>query len=679
DVLVGIPVANRNQVVTERLIGVLVNTLALRTHLQPELSFRQLLQQVRDTVIEANANQDLPFEKLVEVLQPKRSRSYAPLVQVLLTVQTLPLETHRSGALTLQPEPIFTHTTQFDLVFNLVESADGLRGWLEYNTDIFAAATIERLVNHFQVILAHSVAEPDEAIAQIPLLTPSKRQQLLAWNATQVDYPPDLSIPQRFEHQVERTPEAIAVSFESETLTYRELNARANQLAHYLQTLGVKAETLVGVYMERSLEMMVGLLGILKAGGAYVPLDPSYPSARLQFMLADTQIPVLLTQKRLLDNLPAHTAQTVLLDGDGVQYRHFPKQNLRPITASEHLAYVIYTSGSTGQPKGVCATHRGVIRLVIDPGYVSICDRDIFLQLAPVSFDAATFEIWGALLNGAKLVLYPKPLPDLDTLALILQAEEISILWLTAGLFQLVVEQQLAALTPVKQLLAGGDVLSPQHVQKAGAALPHCTLVNGYGPTENTTFTCCHTIAAIADTDRSIPIGRPINNTQVHILDGQLQPAPIGIAGELYIGGDGLARGYLNRPELTAERFIANPFGPGRLYKSGDLARFQPDGNLEYLGRLDHQVKLRGFRIELGEIEAVLSRHGQVHQSIVVACEDEPNQKRLVAYVVGDITPEAVQTYLSEHLPAYMVPSAIVPLDHLPLTPNGKIDRQGLP
>ncbi|MEO0489403.1 MAG: amino acid adenylation domain-containing protein, partial [Cyanobacteria bacterium J06659_2] len=682
DLLVGTPVANRNQVATEGLIGVLVNTLAIRTQLQAEESFQTLLQQVRDRVIEANTHQDLPFEKLVEVLQPDRSRSYAPLLQVMLTVQNLPLDPHTCGNLTLQVEPLATDTIQFDLMLNLVESADGLQGWLEYNTDIFAAATIERMAQHLHGLLEQVVAAPDCAIAQFSLLTPPEHQLLASWNNTQVDTPAEPSIQQLFEAQVARTPDAIAVVFESQALSYRALNTRANQLAHHLQTLGVTAENLVGVYMERSLEMIVGLLAILKAGGVYVPLDPSYPQARLQFMVEDTQVPVLLTQTQCLAKLPALPARIVVVDRDWATIAQAPDQNpAQPTITRDHLAYVIYTSGSTGQPKGVCVTHGGVIRLVIDPGYVTLCDRDVFLQLAPISFDAATFEIWGALLNGAKLVLYPKPKPDLDILAAILQQEAVSILWLTAGLFHLVVEQRLDSLIGVKQILAGGDVLSPQQVQKALAALPNATLINGYGPTENTTFTCCYTIPALIEANRSILIGTPIANTQVYLLDAHLQLVPIGVAGELYIGGDGLARGYLNQPALTAERFIDNPFGPGRLYKSGDLARYLPDGNLEYLGRIDHQVKLRGFRIELGEIEAVLNRHNQVQQSVVVLREDSPGDKRLIAYFVGDDTLEKEYLYihLKAQLPDYMVPSAIMPLASLPLTPNGKIDRQALP
>ncbi len=467
-------------------------------------------------------------------------------------------------------------------------------------------------------------------------------QQIMEDNQTTTDYPKDLCIHQLFEAQVAHTPEAVAVVFEDQPLSYQELNQRANQLAHYLRQLGVKPEVLVGICVERSLEMIVGLLAILKAGGAYVPLDPSYPRERLAFMLDDAQVPVLLTQPRLQAVLPKHRAAVVYLD---IDQQMVTQNQANPINQStpDNLAYCIYTSGTTGKPKGVLIEHRGVVRLVKNTNYAKLTAEEIFLQLAPISFDASTFEIWGCLLNGAQLVVMPAHTPSLAELGYALQRYQVTILWLTAGLFHLMVDERLGDLTQIRQLLAGGDVLSVSQVKKVLQTLKDGVLINSYGPTENTTFTCCYTVTDANQLDNSVPIGCPIANTQVYVLDAELQPVPIGVKGELYIGGDGLARGYLNRPELTAEKFIPHPFNnpKARLYKTGDLARYQPDGNLEFLGRLDHQVKIRGFRIELEEIEAVLCVHPGVSEAVVVVRE-EVGDKRLVAYVVYKLTPERV-------------------------------------
>ncbi len=683
DIVVGTPIANRQRAELEALIGFFTNTLALRVQISDLDSVKDLLHKVRRVVLESYAHQDTPFEQVVEALQPERSLAHSPLVQVMFVLQNATVTSLQLAEATLTSLAAEMVTAKFDLTLWMEETAQGLAASWEYNSDLFEADTIARMAGHFETLLRGMVEDSSQPVAMLSMLSETERRQLLVeWNDTATDYPSQRCIHQLFEAQVEQTPDAIAVIFDEARLSYRELNTRANQLAHHLQTLGVGSETLVGLCVERSEEMVVGLLGILKAGGAYAPLDPSYPPQRLQFMLADTQTPVLLTQERLLAALPEHEAQVVCLDRDWPAIAQSSPENLDSDVLPDNLAYVNYTSGSTGTPKGVCITQRAVVRLVINPNYVSIRDRDIFLQLAPISFDAATFEIWGALLNGAKLVLYPEPLPTLDTLASILQQEAVSILWLTAGLFHLVVEQRVEALSSVKQLLAGGDVLSPQHIQKALSALPDCTLINGYGPTENTTFTCCHTISPGIAANRSIPIGRPINNTQVYVLDSLLQPVPIGIPGELYVGGDGLARGYLNRPDLTKQSWVSNPFNPEeRLYRTGDIVRYLPDGNIEFLSRRDFQVKIRGFRIELSEIESVLSSHEQVQQCIVVVREDVPGAKRLAAYVVGnhDLDIPALKADLKQQLPDYMAPSVVMSLAALPLTPNGKVDRRALP
>ncbi|MFN6584583.1 MAG: non-ribosomal peptide synthetase [Aulosira sp. ZfuVER01] len=515
----------------------------------------------------------------------------------------------------------------------------------------------------------------------------SEQWQLLdKWNHTQTDYPRQACIHQLFEAQVEKTPDSIALVFENQQITYRDLNSRANQLAQYLQTLGVGAEVLVGICVERSVEMVVGLLAILKAGGAYVPLDPGYPQERLAFMLSDTNVSVLLTQKELVAKLPIHTASVICLDTDWNAIAQNNQENLNTHITADNLAYVMYTSGSTGKPKGVCVIHRGVVRLVKETNYAQLTAEEVILQLAPISFDASTLEIWGCLLNGGKLVICPPHTPSLEELGQIIQQNQVTTLWLTAGLFHLIVDEKIDALKSLRQLLAGGDVLSVPHVQKFLQTVKNCQLINGYGPTENTTFTCCYSITAPLQPGVSIPIGRPIANTQVYILDENLQQVAIAEVGELYIGGDGLARGYLNRPDLTAEKFISHSFNNNfqtPLYKTGDLARFLPNGNIEFLGRIDNQVKIRGFRIELGEIEREIAQHPDVREVVVLARQQETGEKQLVAYIVphqnSSYTHNQLRSFLQQRLPNYMVPSAFVLLEAMPLTANGKVDRHKLP
>lgn len=687
DILVGSPIAGRNQVETEELIGFFVNTLVMRTYLGGNPTFRQLLARVRQVALGAYSHQDLPFEKLVEELHPERDPSCSSLFQVMFVLQNAPKSVLELSGLSLNFQDIDSGTAKFDLTLELQETTEGIRGWFEYNTDLFDACTVHRMVGHFQTLLEGIVANPEQKLSELPLLTAAERLTLLVeWNNTQADYPKDACIHQMFEAQVELTPNAVAVVFEDQQLTYRELNARANKIAHYLLRLGVGPEVLVGICVERSLEMIVGLLGILKAGGAYVPLDPAYPQERLAFILSDTQTPVLLTQKRLVQSLPKHSAKVVCLDADDRLIAQEKEENPLCGVKASNLAYVMYTSGSTGRPKGVSIIHRGVVRLACGADYANLTSKEVFLQLAPISFDASTFEIWGCLLNGARLVVFPAHTPSLEELGQVVKLHQITTLWLTAGLFHLMVDERLEDLLPLGQLLAGGDVLSVPHVQKVLQELGECRVINGYGPTESTTFTCSHLMTAQSQFGTCVPIGRPISNTKVYILDRYLKPVPAGVSGELYIGGDGLARGYLNQPELTAEKFIPNPFSnePGaRLYKTGDIARYLPNGNIEFLGRTDHQVKLRGFRIELGEIEAVLVQHPAVREAVVIVREDIPGEKRLVAYLIPNQRPappvSELRRFLKQELPDYMVPSAFVLLSALPLTPNGKVNRRALP
>ncbi len=532
----------------------------------------------------------------------------------------------------------------------------------------------------------------------------------------------DKCIHHLFEEQVLLTPDSVAVEFEGHQLTYQELDNRSSQLANYLAAHGVRPDCLVGIFVDRSLETIMGILGILKAGGAYVPLDPNYPQERIKFMLQDTQVLIVLTQSHLVSQLPKSSAQVIVLDTEWeqIQYDSVSQRLKSPLViespptrtnqrqdidltkssqeqidryrdddilsdvTAENLAYVMYTSGSTGQPKGVSVVHRGVVRLVKQTNYVRLTTAEIFLQLAPISFDASTLEIWGCLLNGGKLIIPPPQTLSIDEIGQIIQQHQVNILWLTAGLFHAIVDTKVEMLQPLKQLLAGGDVLSVPHVEKFLQTITSCQLINGYGPTENTTFTCCYPITLPIKQGESIPIGQAISQTQVYILDDELQPVAAGIAGELYIGGDGLARGYLNQPELTAAKFIPNPFDlQSRLYKTGDLVRYLPDRNIEFLGRIDHQVKIRGFRIELGEIERAIAQHSNVRENVVLARSRGTGEKQLVAYLVlhdrDTYSLNKFRDFLQQRLPDYLIPAIFILLESLPLTPNGKVDRHQLP
>jgi len=592
------------------------------------------------------------------------------------------------SGLDASPVRLVTEKTHFDLTLSITERRPGLIARLSYSTALFEGLTIERMLGHIRVLLQGAVAHPECRLSELPLLTREERSQLMQWNGVRVEYPRERCLYELFEAQAERLPEAVAVVHEGRQMTYRELNRRANQLGHYLRKRGIGPEVLVGIGMKRSVEMVVGLLGILKAGGAYVPLDVAYPTERLKYMIQDARITVLLTEQDLLeDTLDAKIGkglETICLDRDWSLVSRERETNPLHLGTAETLAYVMYTSGSTGQPKGVGIPQRAVSRLVLETNYARFGEDEVFLQMAPTSFDASTFELWGALLNGFRCVLYPGGLPNLKTLGQQIEKHRVTTLWLTASLFNTVIDDAPEILIPIRQLLIGGEALSVAHVRQANEQLPNTQIINGYGPTENTTFTCCHTIPKVLESSRSIPIGTAIANTQVYLVDRYLNPVPVGVVGELYTGGDGLARGYCGRPDLTAERFIPNPFGQTegeRLYRTGDLARYLPDGNIEFLGRIDNQVKLRGFRIELGEIESALRRHGSVDQAVVI-CREDRGEKRLVAYftVNGDETSIVeLRNFLKNQVPEYMVPAVFVGLDKVPLTANGKVDRRSLP
>lgn len=692
DLVIGSPIANRNRVEIENLIGFFANTLPLRIKVDHNSTFEQLLTQVQAITLDAYSHQDLPFDLIVEELKIERHLSHNPIVQVMFALQNSPLPPIKLPNLEISQIVSFdSGAARFDLEMHLWESPEGLRGDVVYSTDLFNSDTIQRLIGHFKTLLGGIVSNPQHRVAELPILTADERQKILIeWQQTQTEYPREKTIAQLFEEQVEKSPNAIAVVFGDQQLTYQELNQRSNQLAHYLQKLDIGSDVLVGIYIERSIEMVVGLLSILKAGGAYLPLDPSYPQERLDYMIENAKVSVILTLEKFLSKLN-HVGKTISLDTDWQNLSQESKQNPISNSTCKHLAYVEYTSGSTGKPKGVCIEHQSVVRLVKNTNFHNFTTDEVYLQLAPISFDASTFEIWGSLLNGAKLAIMPINTPSLEQLGKAIRDYQVTTLWLTTGLFNLMVDERLEDLRSLRYLLTGGDALSVPHVHKFLKKIETCRLVNCYGPTENTTFTtCAHLMAGSTQLGISVPIGQPISNTQVYILNPSLQPVPIGVAGELYVGGDGLARGYLHNPILTSEKFIRNPLNSSSseyLYKTGDLAKYLADGNIDFLCRIDSQVKIRGFRIELTEIESILIQHPDIREVVVIAREDQIGNKQLVAYVVPEnpvsdnnsISTTTLRASLREKVPDYMIPAAFVILDAIPLNPNGKLDRKNLP
>ena len=705
DISVGTAVANRRMHEIEKLIGMIVNNLVLRTDLSGNPTFRELLGRVRSCTMEAYANEDLPFDKVVEVLKPIRNLSHNPLFQVMFSFHDSPMPDLSLPGLDISlHEPISNKSAKFDLDFLVIPrfeqrvqngsktGAKGITLVLEYNSDLFDAATIQRMLEQYQNLLEVIVANPEQHIGELPLLTQYQQQLLAEWNQTHKEYTVPQCIMKLFAEQVERSPNAVAVQ-SGQQLTYRELSDRANQLAHYLQSLGVKPETLVGICVERSPEMIVGLLGILKAGGAYVPLDPAYPKERLADIIEDTQLKILLTQERFQSQIPDYTGKTICLDTDWSVIAQHSTAN--PISGVQlhNLAYIIYTSGSTGKPKGVMIEHRSLMNFVMTAIHEYGIDAgERILQFASICFDTSIEEIFPSLLVGATLVLRTEQmLHSSDEFWRYCQEWQLTVLDLpTAYWHQLVAElnpQDGRIPASLRIVIVGGEeaqLEKVKHWHSSVAHLPHPPqLYNSYGPTEATVITTLHHLNSSDAT--SVLIGRPISNAQVYILDQYLQPVPIGVPGELHIGGAGLARGYWQRPELTAEKFIPNPIADAtcdRLYKTGDLARFRADGTLEYLGRVDDQVKVRGFRIELGEIETVLRQHPQVFQTVVIARVDIPGQKRLVAYIVPhqpQPTTDELRDFLKQKLPSYMVPSAFMLLETLPMTPNQKVDYRALP
>jgi amino acid adenylation domain-containing protein len=680
EVVVGAPVAGRNRAEVEKLIGFFVNTLVLRTDLSGNPRFREALKRVHDVVVEAFAHQDVPFEKLVEELQPERSLSHTPLFQVMFALQNAPAADEQLPGLSLSAVDVEAGTAKTDLALTLVETDRGILGSLSYATDLFDGSTIRAVLSHFGRLLESIAADADARVWDLALMTPTEEDRILSQCREEAPIQKrDECVQQMFESQVNRAPDALALIFEDERVTYGELNARANQLAHYLRSLGAGQEVLVGILLENSVEMIVALLAVLKAGAAYVPLDPEYPEQRLRLMLKDARVPLLITERRLLSKLPGLETRAIYLDDEREQIARLSVENSSPVATPSNLAYVIYTSGSTGTPKGVVIEHRGLSNLA------SVLARDFgvraesrVLQFASFSFDVSVLDIQTALSSGAALCLGKKQtLMPGESLLKVLREQAITNVVLPPSALAVMHAEELPQL---QTLVSGGEACSAEIVRRWS---PGRRFLNAYGPTETTV---CATFGECLDVEKTPTIGRAIGGTEAYVLDRQMRPVPVGALGEIYIGGVGVARGYLNRPGLTAEKFVPHPFSRqagGRLYRTGDRARLLPGGEIDYQGRVDEQLKVRGFRIEPGEIENALRQNPYVHEALVVAREDAPGDKRLVAYVVkrheGSTTVNELRDSLKERLPEYMIPSAFVFLEELPLTPQGKYDRRALP
>jgi amino acid adenylation domain-containing protein len=683
DIVVGSPIAGRTRPEIEGLIGLFVNTLALRVNLAGNPTVRELLARVREATLGAYENQDIPFEKLVEEVRPERRLSHTPLFQVMFLLQNVEMGAPEFGGLAITPWDVNNGTAKFDLSLCAQERGDTLRLGLTYNVDLFEPETIARVLGHFQSVLEAFVADPGQRLASLSVLTLAERRSLVVEsNSTEADFPRDLCLHELIEAQARRTPDGVAVACEGWRLTYRELNARANQLARFLRKRGVRPETLVGLYVERSPEMMVGLLGILKSGAAYVPLDPDYPPGRLKAMLEDACAPLLVTQRALRADLPAADAGVVLLDSDWEAVSREDDADLPAAARPDNLAYVIFTSGSTGRPKGVQVLHRAVVNLLTDmQRRLRLGANDVFPALASFAFDMCIPELYLPLVAGAQVLIVGRDVAaDAGRLLVALRDGHATHLHATPTTWRMLLEAGWKE-DPRLRMIIGAEALPPDLAVRlidAGG-----NLLNFYGPTETTVWSAVYEFRSRED---PVCIGRPLANQRLYLLDRDRNPVPVGVAGEVYISGAGLARGYRNRPGATAEKFVPDPYGgePGaRMYRTGDLARRRSSGDVEFLGRADHQVKVRGFRIELGEIEAALAQHPDVRERVVVAREDHPGERRLTAYLVPAVgqspTTSELRRFLQGKLPDYMVPSAFVILDALPLNANGKVDRHALP
>jgi len=687
DVVTGSAVSCRSAQ-TEHLIGSFVNLIALRTDFSGDPTFRELLARIQKDVLDAHAHKDLPFEKMLETLHRQRSTSHHPVFQVMFQLNDVYPETFDLAGLTMEAVDFRRETAEFDLTLEVSKRSEGMWCVLNYNTDLFEAGAIQRMLGHYHVMLEAVSQDPECTVSRVPILTESERRRILVeWNDTRVEFP-QTSVHQMFEEQACRTPDAIAVVDEDRHLSYSDLNARANRLAHALVAFGVGRNVMVGICTERSVEMVVGLLAILKAGGAYVPLDPSSPTHRLEFMLADLRTPVLLGPKRFLKRFPQHTSTLLPVEEwPKIMAMHSP-ENLGSDVDPDDLAYMLYTSGSTGRPKGVLIPHRALTNYLCwcQTAYPMDQGRGSAVH-TPIGFDLTITSLFPPLLAGRSAVLIPED-STLEALSVALQTGDFSLVKLTPSHLEALSHKHSPEQAGVgtRMFVIGGEVLMGETLAFWRKHAPSARLINEYGPTEATVGCCVYEVPAGTVPQPAVPIGRPISNTRLYVLNRNLQPVPIGVPGELHIAGAGLALGYYGQSELTAEKFIPDPFStePGaRLYKTGDLARYRSDGNLEFLGRLDHQVKIRGFRIELGEIEATLAEHVAIREAVVTVWEAAADDRRLVAYVVPDRnaapSEEQLHNFLKGRLPDYMLPARYLFLPAFPLTSNGKVDRQALP
>ncbi len=693
DIVIGSPIANRNRAEIEGLIGWFANTLVLRADLSGNPTFRELMSRTRETALAAYAHQDLPYEKLVEELRPARNQSYNAVFQVMFVFQNAPMPGTSAAGVNISPFDIDSGVAKFDLTLNLAETPEGIEGWIEYATDLFDAGAISRLRGHYETLLESAVANPDQPVSKLTILTERERRQILVeWNATEVPYPRTACVHELFEEQAGRTPDDTAVICGAERLTYGELNARANQLAHFLRENGAGRNTLVGISVGRSVEMAVGILGILKSGAAYMPMDPAYPRERRAMMLQDSKAPILLTQQELAGNLETPGAKVVCLDRDWAVIATASRENPERAAGPEDLIYVIYTSGSTGRPKATGVYHRGFMNLM--HWYVTeyaVAPEDRVLMVGSLSFDLIQKGIYAPWLRGGELHVLPPGPFDPRLIARVIEENRITLINCAPSTFYPVVDapENFEKLASLRCITVGGEAMSLQRL-KPWLESEHCKAdaANNYGPTECSDISAAYWLTR-ANKDRFdfVPIGRPIFNAQLVIVDEEMQPCPAGVAGELCIGGEGVGAGYLNNPEQMAARFIANPFPEMRgakIYRTGDLCRYLQDGNIQFLGRMDHQVKIRGSRVELREIESALAGHEAVREAVVVARDaDSPAGPTLTAYFAAKdgVVPGVAELrqFLKEKLPDHMVPAAFVRLDKLPLSPNGKVDRRALP
>ena len=678
DIVVGSPIAGRQHADLENVVGMFVNTLAMRNHPVGEKTFVEFLEEVKETSLKAFENQTYQFEELVGKLDINRDMSRNAVFDVLFVLQNMRSEDLLIKEIKFRPYAYENKTSKFDMTLQAYETKEGISFDLEYCTALYKRETIERISHHFVNILECITRNLDTKLCDIEMLSEEEKQQILfEFNNTKTEYPKDKTIHQLFEEQAAKTPDSMAVVYKDKQLTYRELDEKSNQLARFLREKGVKSESIVGIMVERSIEMIVGILGILKAGGAYLSIDPQYPEDRVRYMLEDSGAEILLTDHVQLINDNLKNVVNININDQSIDSRG--NSTLNHINMSNHLAYIMYTSGSTGKPKGVMVEHKNVVRLVKDTNYIQFKNVDTILQTGATVFDASTFEIWGSMLNGLRLYIVDEDtILDANKLEKYLIKYKVTTLWLTSPLFNQLANQKPEMFRGIKNLLVGGDVLSPSNINRVRKVCRGVKIINGYGPTENTTFSACFSIER--DYESNIPIGKPISNSTIYIVDhNSLQP--IGAPGEICVGGDGLARGYLNQPELTAEKFVANPFEQGeRMYRTGDLARWLPDGNIEFMGRIDHQVKIRGFRIELGEIESQLLKHVDIMEAAVIANNESSGEKYLCAYIVSkeELPVYELRNHLSKELPDYMIPSYFVQMEKLPLTSNGKVDRRAL-